>query len=57
MMVRIFIDRLFFFFPPVKRSHLELEQLPLALLPYCEKLRDLEDLGIFKPAVADCHPQ
>lgn len=39
MMVRIFIDR--FFFPPVKRSHLEIKQLHLALLTYCENCKTL----------------
>lgn len=56
MMVRIFIDR--FFFPPVKLSHLEIKQLHLALLTYCENCKTFKyNLVNFKPAVAICHPQ
>lgn len=46
------------FFPPVKRSHLEIKQLHLALLTYCENCKTLKyNLVNFKPAVAICHPQ
>lgn len=46
------------FFPPVKRSHLEIKQLHLALLTYCENCKTWKyNLVNFKPAVAICLPQ